>query len=156
MACEEHPDDHGAQIALESDRLEQRVARYQCHHHAEEHLEFVVRDSLPDAAQQPGEWDEPHERECPRARCPVGGDAEEHDCCGVLHHQDADGDPAVERLRLASVIEDLDDEHGRGEGEGEPDDGERPQVGSRGEAEPEQCQAGCEYRTKGDTRCHVH
>ncbi len=150
VAGQQHAHDERAEVALEPDGLEQRVARTERDGHAEQGLQLAVAHPRPDLAQQPGARDQEHEGERPRARRVVGGHGQEDDGDQVLHDEHADGDPAVEGGLVGAAVEHLDHEHRGRERQGEPEQREHAQALAREHREPDHAEQAEEPDGDGD------
>ena len=97
---------------------------------SEHRLHLAVTEAGPQGADRPRSRQQEEEQDRPRARRALGRGGDERDGGDVLEDQDADREPAVERLGLAALLQGLDHQHGAGERhrEGQQRQGREPLV----------------------------
>lgn len=157
MVGEQRAHHEGAQLAVHAGCLEQAPAQGDGDRHPEQRVQLPVADPVPDPVQRPGGGHQQDEGQRPRAGGLPGGHRHEDDGGDVLEHQQADGDPPVQRRRVGAVLQDLDHEDGGGEGQREAHESERAHrlVGEQGRADhreqPEEAQPhrGREHQVDG-------
>ena len=156
MGRQQDTDHERADVAVDSDELEQPVTQHDGDAHAEQGLQLAVADPVPQPVQDPGARDQQEEQERPRARRLTARQRQEDDGRDVLHDQHTDGDPTVERRGVRAVVENLDDEDGRGEREREPDQRERAERLVRQVPEPDHGEQTEEAERDRDAQRDVH
>jgi len=146
---EQDAHDQCTEIPLDPDRLEQGVTGQQGHRKTEQGLHLSVADVIPQAAKAPRRRNEQHQRQGPRTgRLALRGHQEDHGG-DVLHHEDSDGEPAVQRLCITALVKDLHGEDRRGERQRERHQRQRPHAFPREEMEAD-CREEAEERSRGD------